>query len=98
MTDIGDTVYVVLASKREGYNDNVVLKAVVIGAQITQEKHVVYSCRPVKVVTNKEDSVKRYVNSFHYKNSNIDTGVRGMDRMLYPVFTDKERCLKWLKG
>ena len=98
MTDIGQTVYVVFASKREGYKDNVVLKAVVTRAEITQEKHVLYKCKPIKVVTDKGESVKKYVNSFYYKNSNIDTGVSGAGKMLYPVFTDKEKCLKWLRG
>lgn len=97
ITDIGQIVYVVFASKREGYKDNVVFKAVVTGVQITQEKHVLYKCKPLKVVTDEGDSIKHYVNSFYYKNSNIDTGVRGMDKMLYPVFTDKEKCLKWLR-
>lgn len=97
ITDIGQIVYVVFASKREGYKDNVVFKAVVTGAQITQEKHVLYKCKLLKVVTNKEDSIRHYVKHFYYKNSNIDTGVRGYGNC-YPVFTDKEKCLKWLRG
>lgn len=97
ITDIGQIVYVVFASKREGYNENVVLKAIVKEITLTGEKHLIYKCRPIKVVTDKEDNVRHYVNSFYYKNSNIDTGVRGIDGCC-PVFTDKERCLKWLKG
>lgn len=102
ITDIGETVYVVFASKREGYNDNVVFRGKVKSATIREDKRVVYSCEIEKCVTGNADPGK-YIRYFVYCNSNIDTGVRGvsdgrLSGKVCPVFTDKEKCLRWLRG
>ena len=102
ITDIGQTVYVVFASKREGYNSNVVFRAKVIRVAIGEDKRPLYTCYIEKCVTGNADPEK-YVRSFLYYSSNVDTGVRGtsdgrLSMHVCPIFTDKEKCLKWLRG
>ena len=102
MTDIGQTVYVVFASKKEGYKDNIVFRAKVIRITINEDRRLLYVCYIEKCVTGNADPEK-YVKSFMYYNSNVDTGVRGVSDgrlsiKVCPVFTDKEKCLKWLRG
>ena len=96
--DIGSIVYLVFASKREGYKDNVILKCVVHNAIVSKDD-IVYIVKPGKVVSKAGDkNIQKWVSSFCFKNANIDTGHRGMDKQYYPVFTTKEGCLQWLKG
>lgn len=102
ITDIGQDVYVVFASKREGHKDNVVFRAKVKKVTIGEEKRPLYTCEVNKCVTGNADPEK-FVKIFLYYNSNIDTGVRGVSNgslasHVCPVFTEKERCLKWLRG
>lgn len=95
--EVGSFVFLVFASKRERYTDDVVVKCKVDKATVYEDK-IIYSCKPIKVVTkagNKE--IDKWVSSFMFENANIDTGFRrGPNR--YPVFTTKEGCIKWLKG
>lgn len=97
LVDIGSEIFLVFASKREGYKDNVVVKCRVAKA-IVYEKEIIYSCEPIKVVTKAGDKeIKHWVSSFMFKNANIDTGHRSKPNR-YPVFTTKEKCLQWLRG
>lgn len=102
VTDIGQEVYVVFASKRERYKDNVVFRAKVIRVAIGEDRRPVYTCKINKCVAGNADPEK-FVKTFLYYNSNIDTGVRGVSNgslasHVCPVFTDKEKCLKWMRG
>lgn len=95
-TPVGSNVYLVFASKREGYNDNVVIKCRVREAHILEHK-VIYDCEPIRFMTKTKEDIKNYVSSFMFENSNIDTGYRSCFNR-YPVFTTKEKCLEWIKG
>lgn len=92
--DLGQTVFLVFASVREGYNKNVVIKGTVNGVTITEER-ISYRCKLEKVVLGNED-VKEFVTYFHFENANIDTGYRGYNNT-YPAFTTKEKCISWIK-
>lgn len=97
LVDIGTELFLVFASKREGYKDNIVVKCRVAKATV-YEKETIYSCEPIKVVTKAGDKeIKHWVSSFMFENANIDTGYRSKPNR-YPVFTTKEGCLQWLKG
>lgn len=90
-------VFLVFASKREGYNNNVVIKCR-CEKTVVYKSSTIYHFKPIKVVTktgNKDINV--YVNTFMCENSNIDTGIRKSPNR-YPVFTTKDGCLQWLKG
>lgn len=95
--EVGSFVFLVFASKRERYTDDVVVKCKVGKATVYEDK-TIYSCKPIKVVTkagNKE--IGKRVLSFMFENENIDTGYRKSPNR-YPVFTTKEACIRWLKG
>lgn len=96
LVDIGSEIFLVFASKREGYKDNIVVKCRVAKATV-YEKETIYSCEPIKVVTKAGDKeIKHWVSSFMFENANIDTGHRRSPNR-YPVFTTKEKCERWLK-
>lgn len=88
--------FVVFASKREGYKDNVVLRCNVRECSIRKNTTVYYLTKE-KVVLGKRD-IKPFIDCFSCENANIDTGYRGMQTDIYPVFTTKEKCIEWLKG
>ena len=97
LVDIGTELFLVFASKREGYKDNIVVKCRVAKATV-YEKETIYSCEPIKVVTKARDNeIKHWVSSFMFENANIDTGYRNKPNR-YPVFTTKEKCLEWIMG
>lgn len=89
-------VFVVFASKREGYIDNIVIRCNVRECSIRKNTTVYYLVKE-KVVLGKRD-IKPFVDCFSCENANIDTGYRGMQTDIYPVFTTKEKCIEWLKG
>lgn len=89
-------VFVVFASKREGYKDNIVLRCNVRECSIRKNTTVYYLVKE-KVVLGKKD-IKPFIDCFSCENANIDTGYRGMQIDIYPVFTTKEKCIEWLKG
>lgn len=89
-------VFVVFASKREGYKDNIVLRCNVRECSIRKNTTVYYLVKE-KVVLGKND-IKPFIDCFSCENANIDTGYRGMQIDIYPVFTTKEKCIEWLKG
>lgn len=93
--DPGQTVFLVFASVREGYNKNVVIKARVNDA-VVSENTIKYRCELIRVVLGDGD-VKGFVKHLYFENANIDTGYRGYNNM-YPVFTTREKCISWLKG
>ena len=96
LVDIGSEIFLVFASKREGYKDNIVVKCRVAKATV-YEKETIYSCEPIKVVTKAGDKeIEHWVSSFMFENANIDTGYRNKPNR-YPVFTTKEKCIEWLK-
>lgn len=89
-------VFVVFASKREGYKDNIVLRCNVRECSIRKNTTIYYLVKE-KVVLGKKD-IKPFIDCFSCENANIDTGYRGMQTDIYPVFTTKEKCIEWLKG
>lgn len=95
--DIGSIVYLVFASKREGYKDNVVVKCKVDHATVYADR-TIYCCEFIKIVTKtKNKEAEKWVTTFMFENANIDTGYRSKPNR-YPVFTTKEKCLEWLKN
>ena len=90
------TVFVVFASKREGYKDNVVIRCNVRECSVRKNTTVYYLTKE-KVVLGKRD-IKPFIDCFSCENANINTGYRGMQVDKYPVFTTKEKCIEWLKG
>lgn len=89
-------VFVVFASKREGYKENIVLRCNVRECSIRKNTTVYYLVKE-KVVLGKKD-IKPFIDCFSCENANIDTGYRGMQMDIYPVFTTKGKCIEWLKG
>lgn len=89
------TVFVVFASKREGYNDNIVIRCKVREC-IVRRNSTLYCLRKEKVVTGQK-RIDTFIDSFMCENANIDTGYRGLQIDKYPVFTTKEKCIEWLK-
>lgn len=89
-------VFVVFASKREGYKDNVVLRCRVRECSVRKNTTVYYLVKE-KIVTGQKN-IKSFIDCFSCENANIDTGYRGMQIDMYPVFTTKEKCIEWLKG
>lgn len=89
------TVFVVFASKREGYNDNIVIRCKVKEC-IVRRNSTLYCLRKEKVVTGQK-RIDTFIDSFMCENANIDTGYRGLQIDKYPVFTTKEKCIEWLK-
>lgn len=90
------TVFVVFASKREGYKDNVVIRCNVRECSVRKNTTVYYLVKE-KVMTGQKN-VKSFIDCFSCENANIDTGYRGMQAGKYPVFTTKEKCIEWLRG
>ena len=95
--DIGSVVYLVFASKREGYTKNIVFRAEVVKATV-DKNGVTYNCEINRCMNDRTVDIDKYVKFYMFRNANIDTGHRGMDKQYYPVFTTKEGCLQWLKG
>ena len=94
--EVGQKIYLVFSSKREGYDKNIVVMSKV-DKIVIYENSVTYSCQPIKIVTKEKEDVSRYVSSFIFRAANINTGYRsGFNG--YPVFTEKEACIKWLSG
>lgn len=98
LVDIGQNVFLVFGSKKEGYNSNVVFSAVVTEVRIRNDG-VTYFCELLKCVTDRNENIEKYTKFFMFRNSNIDTGYRGDSwNRCYPVFTTKEGCLEWLRN
>lgn len=94
--NIGEEVYLVLHSKREGHGDDVVVRCKVEKATV-YETNTIYACSPIKIVTKQKVELEHLIPTFMFENANIDTGLRkGVNR--YPVFTNKEKCIEWMKG
>lgn len=93
-----EEVFLVFASKREGYTDNVVCRCKIEFATVYRDE-TVYHTRLEKIVlgNKKVEDVKRWVSTFMFENQNINTGYRSKPNR-YPVFTTKEKCIQWLKG
>lgn len=97
LVDIGTELFLVFASKREGYTKNIVFRAEVVKATVDKDG-VTYNCEINRCMNDKTVDVNKYVKFYMFRNSNIDTGHRGIDKQYYPVFTTKEGCLQWLRG
>nr|DAX35111.1 MAG TPA: hypothetical protein [Bacteriophage sp.] len=89
------TVFVVFASKREGYMDNIVIRCKVKEC-IVRSNTTLYCLSKEKIVTGQKN-LNTFIDNFMCENANIDTGYRGLQIDKYPVFTNKENCIKWLK-
>lgn len=94
--DIGDTVFIVIGAKREGASGNCVLQATVSQIYIN-ENGITYTGKVGRVVVGKEKDIAKYVRFLCFKDSNVDTGYHNV-KYLFPVFTTKEKCVKWMKG
>lgn len=97
LVDIGIELFLVFASKREGYTKNIVFRAEVVKATVDKDG-ITYNCEINRCMNDKTLDVNKYTKFYMFRNSNIDTGHRGIDKQYYPVFTTKEECLQWLKG
>ena len=91
-------VFLVFASVREGYKDNVVCRCKVISATVYSDR-TIYNLKLEKIVlgSEKESDTKNWIQTFMCENANIDTGYR-VNPNRYPVFTTKEKCIEWLKS
>lgn len=96
-TPVGSNVYLVFASKREGCTKNIVFRAEVIKATV-DGNGVTYNCEINRCMNDRTVNIDKYVKFYMFRNANIDTGYRGIDKQYYPVFTTKEGCIKWLRG
>lgn len=91
-------VFLVFASKKEGYKCNVVCRCKVVSATVYSDR-TIYNLKLEKIVlgSEKENDTKNWVQTFMCENANIDTGYR-VNPNRYPVFTTKEKCIEWLKS
>lgn len=86
-------VYIVIESKREGKQDNIIAECICEKA-VVYEDQTIYCFEVNKIVTKTKKEIRKEL--LMCENSNIDTGRRkGVNR--FPVFTTKEKCLEWLK-
>lgn len=92
----GEKVFLMAASKKEGYNKNVVFECEVTKIIITDNAPVYY-CKALQCVLGKEN-LKKWVNVYSFMNCNINTGYRNKhDYSQTIVFTSKEKCIEWIK-
>lgn len=98
LVDVGQGVFLVFASKREGHKKNVIFRAEVVKVNI-DKNGITYMCELKRCMNDKTENVEEYTKFFLFRNANIDTGYRGLSHeRYYPVFTTKEGCLEWLRG
>lgn len=90
----GQTVFLAFCSKRQGDKANIIFKTTVERIE-EKEDSLLYKCKVERCVNDKTISEKEYNRFYSFKNANIDTGHKGS---YYPVFTTKERCIKWING
>ena len=88
-------VFLVWKSKKEGNKETVIIRCAVNECLVRKNK-ILYFLDKDRVVAGKDDLSPTKVR-FLCSNANIDTGYRGVQTDLYPVFTSKEKCLEWLK-
>ena len=89
-------VFLVYKSKREGNTANIVFLCNV--KEIIVRKHeTLYRFEKQKIVCGKKELQNKYMSIFNCLNANINTGYRGNRIDCYPVFTEKEECIKWLR-
>lgn len=87
------TVFLVLESKREGKQNNIIAECKCEKATV-YKTITVYCFKVTRIVTKAKKEVMEEL--LMCENANIDTGYRGgINR--YPVFTTKEKCLEWIK-
>lgn len=89
-------VYLVFGSRKEKHKENVIIKCKVKECSV-RKYNTLYYLEIIKCVTKNLD-LSKTIKVFMCTNKNIDTGYRGLQADLYPVFTNKQRCLEWLKG
>lgn len=89
-------VFLVYKSKREGNKENVIIRCNVFECIIRKNK-ILYFLDKERVVLGK-DNLSETKTRFLCSNANIDTGYRGIQTDIYPVFTTKEKCVEWLKS
>lgn len=98
--DYGDKVFLVVADKaHRNMADNVVLM-LKIDSIVVNEYGVTYTGRPEKIMMASSEHHKKmssYSNFYSFKDDNVDTGYHTV-KYMYPVFTTKEKCIKYLKG
>lgn len=88
-------VFLVYKSKREGNKENIIIRCNVFECIIRKNK-ILYFLDKERVVLGK-DNLSETKTRFLCSNANIDTGYRGIQTDIYPVFTTKEKCIEWLK-
>lgn len=94
--DIGEQVYLVFCAKRTGAKKNIVILCSV-SKIVIQKNSITYDLTPVKIVTDKKESLDKYITYFWADNNDINKGTRS-STFVYPIFTDKQKCIEWLKG
>lgn len=92
---IGDVVYLVYKSKREGHSNNIVLECEVKSIVIRNEE-ICYTCKVLRCRNNPKFDLKKIVVQLWFTEENINTGKRG-SVFLNPVFTDAMGCIRWIK-
>ena len=88
-------VFLVYKSKKEGSKENIIIRCNVFECIIRKSK-ILYFLDKERVVLGK-DNLSETKTRFLCSNANIDTGYRGIQTDIYPVFTTKEKCIEWLK-
>ena len=94
---LGDKVYIIQVSKKTHNSSRTIIllgRIVTIGVN---EHGTMYEAKPVKCVNVKDLDITNYSYLHRFRNSDIDTGNFDSDNGYYPVFTDKEKCLRWLR-
>lgn len=98
--DIGDKVFLVFSDTRNRkMKDNIVLY-MSVASIVINETGIIYTAKTEKVVLCGEEKLKKcslYKSCYSFRGSNIDTGYSN-EKYFYPVFTTKEKCIKYLKG
>lgn len=87
-------VFIVLESKKEGKQNNIIAECKCEKATVYKTS-TVYCFKFIRIVTKVKKEVREEI--LMCENVNIDTGYRsGLNR--FPVFTTKEKCLRWVKN
>lgn len=89
-------VFLVYKSKKEGNKENIIIRCNVFECIIRKNK-ILYFLDKERVVLGK-NNLSETKTRFLCSNANIDTGYRGLQIDIYPVFTTKEKCVEWLKS
>lgn len=91
---IGQSIILVVNSKREGNKEDVLVLAKVKSCYVSDDGEF-YTAEFVKCL-NKGSKGREFARFYNFTEENIDTGKRDKGPDHHPVFTEKEGCTKWL--